>query len=264
MIYAGFALAVCVLLAAMVLIKRRMRQRASISGLAICSPRGVVEEGYVRIGGIDRWIGIRGEDRDNPLLVVLHGGPGCSYTIFTPHMRGWEKSFTIVQWDQRGSGRTYRRNGKRRGTISVEQLSRDAEEVVEYARTRMGKERVFLLASSLGSTFGMRVVRRQPDLLHAYIGVDQNTGMKWGRHEEHTKVVERLRAQGLMKGVRAMQRMGADAAAWSVRVTKLWRGGRCGRMRRASQDDGFVEGRGVVRAELEPGRCSEFCEGDAP
>lgn len=212
-----FALAGCLLMVLIALLKRRMRQRAAWSDLVIPSSRGVLEQGYVRIGGIDQWVGIRGEDRENPVLLVLHGGPGCSYTIFTPHMRGWERKFTIVQRDQRGSGRTYRRNGERGcGAITFEQLARDAEEVAEYARKRMGKERIFLLASSLGSTFGMRLARRRPDLLHAYIGVDQNTGMRRGRDESHTDVVERLRARGLMKGVRAMERIGPDPGAWTA------------------------------------------------
>jgi pimeloyl-ACP methyl ester carboxylesterase len=217
MIYLAFGLVAGLLIVGVPLMKRRARQRAAVSKLSIQTPRGVVEERSVRIGGIDQWVGIRGEDQENPVMLVLHGGPGCSYTIFTPHMRGWEKHFTIVQWDQRGSGRSFGRNGKREsGDLSFEQLSRDAEEVAEYARKRMGKERVFLLASSLGSTFGMRLARRRPDLLYAYIGTDQNVGMQRRREESHREVVERLCALGLVKGVQAMERIGADPASWTV------------------------------------------------
>lgn len=217
MILVVVALAGAILVVAGLLLKRRLRQRGAVARLVIRSPRGVVEEGYVRIGGIEQWVGIRGEDRDNPVLLVLHGGPGCSYTIFTPHMRGWEKHFTVVQWDQRGSGRTFRRNGERGcGTISFEQLARDAEEVAEYACARLGKERIFLLASSLGSTFGMRLARRRPDLLYGYVGVDQNVGMRRGREESHGQVTERLRALGLSKGVRELQRVGPDQLNWTA------------------------------------------------
>ncbi len=74
--------------------------------LRIRSAHGMADERFARIGGIDQWIGIRGEDRDNPVLLVIHGGPGSSYGIFTPVIRSWEKHFTVVQWDQRGAGRT--------------------------------------------------------------------------------------------------------------------------------------------------------------
>jgi len=183
--------------------------------LAIHTPRGIVEERYVRIGGIDQWIGIRGEDTNNPVLLLLHGGPGCSYSIFTPHLRAWEKHFTIVQWDQRGSGRTLARMRRRPGDpLNLEQLTSDGAEVAAYARMRLGKERIFLLAGSLGSTFGIRLARRRPDLFYAYIGTDQNVGMKRERANEHGKLIERLHVLGLRKGLKAAERIGPDPTLW--------------------------------------------------
>lgn len=82
--------------------ERRVHQARTAAMQTIQRPRGIVEERYVRIGGSDQWIGIRDEDTDNPALLILHGGPGCSYSIFTPHLRTWETWFTIIQWDQRG------------------------------------------------------------------------------------------------------------------------------------------------------------------
>src|SRR6266568_8264118 len=90
---------------AALLIQRALRQARTAATLRIEATRGIVEERFVRICGIDQWIGIRGEDQDNPVLLVLHGGPGCPYSIFSPHLRSWERYFTIVQWDQRGGGK---------------------------------------------------------------------------------------------------------------------------------------------------------------
>ncbi len=192
---------------AALLIQRKLRQARAAAELQIESACGIVEKRFVRIGGIEQWIEIRGEDQNNPALLFLHGGPGCSYSIFTPHLRSWEKHFTIIQWDQRGGGKTYARMGARRsGEISFEQLTRDALEVVEYLRTRLGKKRIFLLASSLGSTFGLQVVRRRPELFYAYIGTDQNVGMHRGREEEFCELLMRLRdswSQQKRKGSRA-------------------------------------------------------------
>src|SRR5438270_1365595 len=74
---------------------------------AITSPKGIDEAGYVPIGGIEQWVTIRGQDRANPVLLFMHGGPGdvtsCwSFAMFAP----WEDHFTVVQWDERGAGRT--------------------------------------------------------------------------------------------------------------------------------------------------------------
>ncbi len=199
------------------LFERRMRQAKTAARLTIQGPHGIVEERYIRIGGIEQWIGIRGEDTDNPPLLILHGGPGCSYSIFTPQLRAWEKCFTIIQWDQRGGGRTFAGTGKRgSGPISFEQLTRDAIEVAEYVRMRLGRDRIFLMASSLGSTFGIRVVQRRPDLFYAYIGTDQNVGVKRARNENHKALLERLCALGFMKGFKIIEQIGPDPAHWSV------------------------------------------------
>lgn len=79
---------------------------------AISSPNGIDEGQFVTIGDIEQWITIRGWDRDNPVLLFLHGGPGdvtnpWTFALFAP----WEKHFTVVQWDQRGAGRTLRKSG---------------------------------------------------------------------------------------------------------------------------------------------------------
>src|SRR5215471_9197579 len=79
---------------------------------AIRSKDGIDEARYVSIGGIEQWVTIRGQARANPVLLFLHGGPGdvtnpWTFALFAP----WEEHFTVVQWDQRGAGRTLRRTG---------------------------------------------------------------------------------------------------------------------------------------------------------
>ncbi|MGA3010637.1 MAG: alpha/beta fold hydrolase [Terracidiphilus sp.] len=210
------ALFVVVGFPAAALIQRKLRQSKTAAALEIECADGIVEEKFVRIGGIDQWIGIRGEHQDNPVLLILHGGPGCSYSIFTPHLRSWERYFTIVQWDQRGGGKTLSRMDLHRSAeVSFEQLIRDAVEVVGHVRARLCKDRIFLLASSLGSIFGTEVARRRPDLFYAYIGTDQNVGMQRERDAEFCEVIERLRALGLRQGVKALERIGPDPTRWS-------------------------------------------------
>jgi pimeloyl-ACP methyl ester carboxylesterase len=203
---------------AALLIRRKLRQRAHIRSLKFDSARGIVEQGFVPIGGIEQWISIRGEDRHNPVLLLLHGGPGSCYSIFTPHLRPWEKHFTLVQWDQRGAGRTFTRMGSRgSGEISMKQLTSDAIEVAEYLRARLRQDRIFLLASSIGSTFGLHAVRIRPDLFYAYIGTDQNVGMVRGREQSHRQLLDRLRAHGMVEGARTVERVGADPTHWTSR-----------------------------------------------
>jgi len=91
---------------------RKVRQRRVAKALTIGTPNGIVEERFVQIGGIEQWIQIRGQDRTNPVLLILHGGPGWPNATFTLALRSWERHFTVVQWDQRGVSKTLGKNGK--------------------------------------------------------------------------------------------------------------------------------------------------------
>ncbi len=214
----AMAVTVCLIAA---LVHRRLRQRRTAAAMRIRSSRGIAEERFVAIGGIDQWIGIRGEDRDNPVLLLIHGGPGASCSIFTPLIRSWENHFTVVQWDQRGSGKTLGRTGQRgSGELTMDQLIRDGIELAEYVRTHLQKDKIILLASSFGSTFGLSMIRRRPDLFCAYVGTDQNVGMLRGREANHRAILERLRALGFRKGAAALEKMGPDPSRWTAKDFK--------------------------------------------
>ena len=135
----------------------------------------MAEEGlYVPIGGIRQWIQIRGEDRANPVLLYVHGGPGASALALSWAWQPWEKYFTVVQWDQRGAGRTYRLNGDAEAPgMTIDQMTKDGIEVAEYLRAHLHKEKIVLLGHSWGSILGINMVRRRPDLFSAYVGTGQ-------------------------------------------------------------------------------------------
>jgi hypothetical protein len=102
--------------------------------------RAVDETGFVRIGGIDQWVGIQGRDIRNPASLYLHGGPGEAQSPFLKEFVPWETDFTVVNWDQRGSGRTYGKNGPATPGMStpemaLERVSQDAESAQRYGIT---------------------------------------------------------------------------------------------------------------------------------
>jgi pimeloyl-ACP methyl ester carboxylesterase len=194
---------------------RRQRSRE----LAMASPAGIVEQRFVPIGGIEQWISIRGDDRANPVLVILHGGPASPYSVFIPMLRPWEQHFTIVQWDQRGAGKTLRRNQNNGlAELSLERLAEDAIELIEFLRGRLGQSRVILLASSAGSLIGALVARRRPDLLHAYVGTDQNCPQ--AREASYRLAREWLGAAGKRKAVAAVEALWSDYPRWTARDFK--------------------------------------------
>ena len=197
-------------------------QRRNARALAIVTPGGVEEGFFARIGGIDQWIQIRGESRDNPVVIILHGGPGFSYIPFTETFRSWERHFTVVQWDQRGAGRTFGRGGKAgSGELTIERMSQDGVEVAELVRGRLGKERVILLAHSWGTVLGVNMAVRRPDLFYAYVGTGQIVDMRRNEDLSYDLLLERVRAAGDEKAVKALEGIGRppykDFKTWMVK-----------------------------------------------
>jgi proline iminopeptidase len=139
-------------------------------------PGGIERLEKVRIGGIDQWVSIRGNDPRNPVLLMLHGGPGwVAMPTSWYFQRGWEEYFTVVQWDQRGAGKTYAANDPATvvPTMTIERMNADTEEMVAWVRRELGKEKIFVLGHSWGSYLGLELARKKPEWLHAYIGMGQ-------------------------------------------------------------------------------------------
>jgi pimeloyl-ACP methyl ester carboxylesterase len=154
---------------------RAWRQHENAASLAITTPNGIVEESFVKIGGVDQWVQIRGQDKNNPVLLILSGGPGNSLIqIGYPFLPVLEKDYTVVNWDQRGAGLTYVRNGGNASTgLSIAQMTKDTNEVADYLRKRLGKKKVILLGWSWGSILGIEAIHARPDLYSAYVGTGQ-------------------------------------------------------------------------------------------
>src|SRR4030042_3998239 len=140
------------------------------SQIAYCAPDNIIEEGFVSIGGIEQWSVIQGQDINNPVILFLHGGPAEAQSPFLKEFIPWTKSFTIINWDQRGSGRTFGKNGLSTPGMNVERMSQDAIEIAEYACKRLKKSKVILVGHSWGAILGLHVIKRRPDLFYAFVG----------------------------------------------------------------------------------------------
>jgi pimeloyl-ACP methyl ester carboxylesterase len=198
---------------------RKARQRRVAKALEITAPNGIVEQRFVKVGGIDQWIQLRGEDRDNPVLLVLHGGPGWPNAVFTLPLRPWEQHFTVVQWDHRGAGKTLGRNGKAgSGEMSFDCRVADAIEIIEFLCQHLGVDKMVLLAESMGTLTGLPLVKRRPDLVHALVATDLYVDMAANEARKYQLTLERLRSAGNAKGVAALERIGGDPTRWDLRA----------------------------------------------
>ncbi|MEU5532835.1 alpha/beta hydrolase [Streptomyces sp. NPDC020362] len=201
----------------MLLTYRALKRASLAKKLRITAPNGIDEGSYVRIGGIDQWISIRGDDLSNPVILEIHGGPGASNLIYIPRTRAWERHFTIVRWDMRGAGRTFAAGGPSgQGEMTLDRLYADALEVTEYVRARLGVPRLLLVANSFGTVTGLRLARNHPELYSAYVGTDQNV-IGGGRDtSSYEALLARLEKAGKKKERANVAAMGPDRAAWSA------------------------------------------------
>lgn len=107
------------------------------------------------------------------MILFLHGGPGNPLSPYAETIyAAWEKDFTLVQWDQRGSGKTFGRNPDQ-ADLTIDKMAGDGTELAEYLIAQLGQTKVILVAGSWGSVLGVHMAKARPDLFHAYLGVGQ-------------------------------------------------------------------------------------------
>ena len=177
---------------------------------AIRSPRGVDEASFVPIGGLEQWVTIRGQDSANPVLLFLHGGPGDVTSCWTFALfASWEEHFTVAQWDQRGAGRTLRKNGHSVApALTVDRMAEDGIELAEYLRKRLGKDKIILVAHSFGSLLGLGMVRTKPDLFYAYVGTGQVADETKNYAAAYDALLRKARATGNQRATDELTKIG--------------------------------------------------------
>jgi len=199
----------------------------------IRSRNGIDSLESVRIGGIDQWIHIRGEDANNPVLLFIHGGPGMAFIALAGmFQRPWEKHFTVVQWDQRGAGKTYAHNDRevQRRTMTVSRMQQDALEVVNYLRTRLKRDKIIVVGASWGSVLGLWLAHQRPDIIAAYVGVGQFVNGKQNERMAYDDALAIARTQHRADAIRDLESLrpypsstvdlqkGSIAQTWQARL----------------------------------------------
>lgn len=168
----------------------------------------VAELTTVDINGHDLALLIRGHSVENPVLLFLAGGPGGSEMgAMRRHLPALEEHFTVVTFDQRGTGKSYPAIDPT-STLTVESSIDDVIAVTNHLRDRFETDRIFLAGQSWGSILGVLAVQDNPELFEAFIGVGQmvspvdtdrifyNDTLAWARETGNTGLVGDLEAIG--------------------------------------------------------------------
>lgn len=141
----------------------------------------ISEEKFILINGVEQWVTIKGES-SKPIILFIHGGPGSPISPYSDNLyKDLEKDFIIVQWDQRGTGKTFGKYAPEELTpeflkatpLTIELMTNDGIELSEYLLKHLRKQKIILFGTSWGSALGVKIVTKRPDLFYAYVGHSQ-------------------------------------------------------------------------------------------
>lgn len=159
------------------------------------------------IGGIEQWILARGRDVTKPLLLFLHGGPGiaemCLQTRFN---RVLEDHFIVVNWDQRGTCKSYSREVPV-DTMTIDRFLADTRELIGHLRERFHKEKLFIIGHSWGSILAMKLASSWPDAIHAVMTIGQVVDFSRGEPFSFDYTVRKATEAGNARALKELRKI---------------------------------------------------------
>jgi pimeloyl-ACP methyl ester carboxylesterase len=163
----------------------------------------ISDKNFLNINGVKQGMFIKSKDATNPVLLYLHGGLP-DYFLTQRYPTGLEDYFTVVWWEQRGTGMSYSPDIPRE-TLTLEQYISDTLELTNYLRNRFGKEKIYLMGHSGGTFFGIQAAARAPELYHAYIGVAQMSNQLESERLAYEYMLQQFREKGNEDMVRELE-----------------------------------------------------------
>ncbi|MFY4773567.1 alpha/beta fold hydrolase [Metabacillus sp. RGM 3146] len=181
-----------------------LKRKASI----IKYPSSISELLSLTVGGITQWIYVRGEDRHNPILLILHGGPGTGQIGYA---RRWqkelEKHFVVVNWDQRGTGLSFSRKLSS-DSMTISQFVNDTISVTDYLCSVFQKDKIYLAGHSWGSIPGILAAQKAPERYFRYFGISQLIDYTVNDLLSYKKLLEKAKEGKNKKAVKALENIG--------------------------------------------------------
>ncbi|MCC8023485.1 MAG: alpha/beta hydrolase, partial [Clostridiales bacterium] len=168
----------------------------------------IYREEYIQYNGIEHFLLHYAKAGEKPVLLYLHGGPGSFVHPFAYKLdETWGDICSQVHWDQRGAGKTQRRNKGIRPE-SIEQMLTDMHGVVEHIKQVYHKDKIVLLGHSWGSVLGSLYILRHPENVAAYIGTGQVVNMMENERFGYQQVKELAQKAGNTKHLKKLAQLG--------------------------------------------------------
>ena len=188
-------------------------------------PNSIMSLEKIKLGNINQWISIRGKNTDNPILIYLHGGPGTPVMpLFHYFQAPLEEHFIVVQWEQRGAGKSFSWKTPKE-TMNIEQFISDLHELIVILRKRFNKEKIYLMGHSWGSVFGVFTVQRYPELFYAYVGVGQASDTIETEKIMYHFALDKAKELNNKKAIKKLEKIGPPFDGLQQPYKNFYRGG---------------------------------------
>ncbi len=166
------------------------------------------KEEKILIGGIKQSIFTMLTDKSNPVLLIVHGGPGSpDRPLVKRYNSDLANYFTVVCWDQRCSGLSYTKESKEK-TLTTELMLNDLKGITEYLLKAYGKEKLYLAGHSWGAYLGLWFASLYPEYLYYYIGTGQGISSKKDEIEKYNFVLSQAQKANDKKSIKKLLKYG--------------------------------------------------------
>lgn len=171
-------------------------------------PNSIATIESVMINGRKQSLLIRGQDVNQPILFCCHGGPGMAQIGFIRHFqKDLEKHFVVVNWDQRGAGKSFSLRDIQ-APFTIEQFVSDTREVIQYILSRFKKQKLFFAGHSWGSILGLKIANTYPEYIEAYIGIGQIVHMKQNEELLYQHLIHSAKKHGHTRALASLTKLG--------------------------------------------------------
>jgi pimeloyl-ACP methyl ester carboxylesterase len=180
----------------------------------------------VQLGGITQWIRSRGTSAANPVLLLMQQGPGLpiiNETRAWEQRLGLEKDFTVIYWDQRGTGLSALPLGKRasRFEITPELMVADTVTLLELLRDRYGRKPL-IAGFSFGATYAAQAAVLRPDLVAGIVATGMDIDVPFAEQHMYDWVLATARQRGNQRAIGQLEKIGPpphlDAKQFTTRA----------------------------------------------
>jgi len=166
----------------------------------------------IQLGGITQRIRVRGADASNPVLLLMQQGPGLPIINDARRLErllGLEKAFTVIYWDQRGTGLSSPslRTDSNRFEISVTRMVDDTVTLLELLRDRFGGK-TFVAGFSFGATFAAYAAAQRPELVAALVAAGMDIDVPAAEDNAYAFALDAARQRGNRRAIRQLEAIG--------------------------------------------------------